>query len=250
MEMVGVQMIVAKATGSLTMLGYFAAAQLLPILLLGIFGGLVADRVNRKKLLVWTQAMLMVIAAAVAAAAYWQADLPRVSWVGHLGEASGLVAALFILSVMQGVVMAFNIPAWQVLTPRLVPRDELTKAINLNGISFNGARVVGPGAGGRDSGVDRRHAAVRGEHADVPGRADRDQHDAGCARAQARGHTPVAAGARGRGVHLPAEGPAGGVHGDGADEPLGRAADADDAAVRDRCVRDQGCAGRTASRAR
>lgn len=148
MEMVGIQMIVAKATGSLKMLGYFAAAQLLPILLIGIFGGLVADRVNRKKLLVVTQALLMVIAGAVAAASHWQADMPTIPWLGHLGEASGLVAALFILSILQGVVLAFNMPAWQVLTPRLVPRSELTKAINLNGISFNGARVVGPALAG------------------------------------------------------------------------------------------------------
>jgi MFS family permease len=47
-----------------------------------------------------------------------------------------------------GITIAFNIPAWQVLTPRLVPRAELTRAIHLNGIAFNLARVVGPGLGG------------------------------------------------------------------------------------------------------
>ncbi len=150
MEMVGIQMIVAKTTGSLKMLGYFAAAQLLPILFLGIFGGLVADRVNRKKLLVATQAMLMLIAAGVAVAAYWQHRLPEVAWLARRGHTagSGLVAALFLLSIAQGVVMAFNIPAWQVLTPRLVPKDELTRAITLNGIQFNAARVVGPALAG------------------------------------------------------------------------------------------------------
>jgi len=146
--MVGIQMIVAKATGSLPMLGYFAAAQLLPILFLGIFGGLVADRVNRKKLLVVTQAIMMVIAALVAAAAYWRDRLPNVIGLEHLGDAQGLVAALFVLSLAQGVVMAFNIPAWQVLTPRLVPKEDLTKAITANGIQFNAARVVGPALAG------------------------------------------------------------------------------------------------------
>lgn len=148
MEMIGIQMIVARATGSLKMLGYFAAAQLLPILFVGIFGGLVADRVNRKKLLVTTQALLMGIAGCVAAASHWQADLPTIHWLGHLGDASGLVAVLFMLSIAQGIVLAFNMPAWQVLTPRLVPRSELTQAINMNGISFNGARVVGPALAG------------------------------------------------------------------------------------------------------
>lgn len=148
MEMVGIQMIVAKATGSLKMLGYFAAAQLLPILVLGILGGLVADRVNRKKLLVSTQAVMMVLAGLVAACSYWHAGLPEIGFLARRGESSGLVGALFILSVLQGVVLAFNIPAWQVLVPRLVPREELTKAINLNGIQFNAARVVGPALAG------------------------------------------------------------------------------------------------------
>lgn len=162
MEMVGIQMIVAKATGSLTMLGYFAAAQLLPILFLGIFGGLVADRVNRKKLLVFTQAMLMLIAVGVAAAAYWSSVLPSFPFVARMSghelvpgatDATGLVVAMFLLSLMQGTVMAFNIPAWQVLTPRLVPRAELTNAITLQGIQFNLARVLGPGIAGWVSGA-------------------------------------------------------------------------------------------------
>lgn len=148
MEMVGIQMIVAKETGSLKMLGYFAAAQLLPILLLGIVGGVVADRVNRKKLLVTTQAMLMVLAGIVALAAHYSSSLPDITLLGKHGPASGLVSALMVLSILQGIVIAFNMPGWQVLTPRLVPKDELTRAINLNGIQFNAARVVGPGLAG------------------------------------------------------------------------------------------------------
>ena len=148
MEMVGIQMIVAKETGSLKMLGYFAAAQLLPILVLGILGGVVADRVNRKKLLVTTQAMLMVLAGLVAVAAYFSSSLPDITLLGKHGAASGLVSALLVLSVLQGIVIAFNMPGWQVLTPRLVPKSELTRAINLNGIQFNAARVAGPALAG------------------------------------------------------------------------------------------------------
>ncbi len=149
MEMVGIQMIVAHATGSLKMLGYFAAAQLLPILVLGTFGGLVADRVNRRTLLVVTQTMMFALAALVAVVSY-----SNMSWLSVGGlefgdkATTGLVVALFAISLVQGVVSAFNIPAWQVLTPRLVPKDELTKAIMLNGIQFNAARVVGPAVAG------------------------------------------------------------------------------------------------------
>ena len=144
MELLGVQMLVAHETRSLKMLGYLAAAHLTPILALGLVGGVLADRVNRRTLLVVTQIMLMMIAAMLAAVAYFGA--PPIGWM--LGIESDLVAALLVLSVVQGIVMAFNMPAWQVLTPRLVPRAELTKAITLNGVQFNLARVVGPALGG------------------------------------------------------------------------------------------------------
>lgn len=133
MEQVGVQMVVAKKTGSLAILGTLGAAQLLPILIFGIFGGLLADRVDRKKLLVITQFMLMATAAALALASYG-------GWA--------TVPVLFAITIAQGIIMAFNFPAWQVLTPRLVPRDELTKAITMNGIQFNAARFVGPALAG------------------------------------------------------------------------------------------------------
>ena len=138
MEMVGLQMYVATMTGSLKWLGYLGAAQLTPILVLGTFGGLVADRTDRRRLLVTTQAGLMVAAALVAA----------VSMIEWSKESLVPVYLLCGLGAVQGVVMAFNMPAWQVLTPRLVPKAELTTAITYNGIQFNLARVVGPALAG------------------------------------------------------------------------------------------------------
>jgi MFS family permease len=76
---------------------------------------------------------MMVIAGMLASASYFGHATPRV---------------LLFLSVLQGITVAFNAPAWQVLTPRLVPRHELTEAIALNGLQFNLARVVGPALGG------------------------------------------------------------------------------------------------------
>lgn len=144
MELLGVQMLVAHETQSLKMLGILAAAHLTPILALGLVGGVLADRVNRRTLLVVTQILLMIIACGLAAVSYFGA--PPIGWM--LGVKSDIVAALLVLSVIQGIVMAFNMPAWQVLTPRLVPRSELTRAITLNGVQFNLARVVGPALGG------------------------------------------------------------------------------------------------------
>ncbi len=133
MEILGVQWLMAEQTSSAVMMGYLAAAQLFPMLVLGVWGGLVADRVNRKRLLLTTQAMLMLIAGVLAVFA-WS------------GWATPLV--LIVFGVLNGATMAFNVPAWQVLTPRLVPREELTQAINLNGLQFNLARVVGPALAG------------------------------------------------------------------------------------------------------
>ncbi len=133
MEILGVQWMMAEQTESAVMMGNLAAAQLLPMLVLGIWGGLVADRVNRKRLLLATQLLLMLIAAGLAL-------------VALLNRAQPLVLILF--GLLNGATMAFNVPAWQVLTPRLVPREELTQAINLNGLQFNLARVVGPALAG------------------------------------------------------------------------------------------------------
>lgn len=144
MEGIGVQWVMAVETArpewrdaglpsAPVMMGYLAAAQLGPTLLLGILGGLTADRVNRRTLLLVTQFAMMLIAAGLAAASYF-------------GFATPLV--LLGLSLLQGITLAFNTPAWQVLTPRLVPRHELTEAIALNGLQFNLARVLGPALGG------------------------------------------------------------------------------------------------------
>ena len=137
MELVGIQMTVATITGELKMLGIHGAATLTPILVFGLFGGLAADRFNRRTLLVVTQAMLMVLAVAVAVASMlrWEKPITQV-WV------------LIALGSLQGLVMAFNMPAWQVMTPRLVPKTELTAAITLNGIQFNLARAIGPALAG------------------------------------------------------------------------------------------------------
>lgn len=133
MEGVGIQWIVAETTRSAIWMGYLAAAQLGPTLMLGMLGGLTADRVNRKRLLLATQAAMMLIAAALTVASGLERATPTV---------------LLVLALLQGTTLAFNTPAWQVLTPRLVPREELTEAIALNGLQFNLARVIGPALAG------------------------------------------------------------------------------------------------------
>ena len=135
-EFVGTQWIVTEKTGSMLWSSYLGTAQLLPTLVLGLLGGIVADSVNRRTLILLTQLAMMLIALGFAA----------VVWIDPSPE--WLLRWLLVLSLAQGIAIAFNNPAWQVLTPRLVPRDELFKAITLNGISFNAARAIGPAIAG------------------------------------------------------------------------------------------------------
>ena len=133
MEGLGVQWLMAEQTGSTVMLAWLAAAQLGPTLVLGMFGGLATDRLDRRKLLLTTQTIMMVIALGLAVASAADLATPPV---------------LLAMGLLNGVAMAFNTPAWQVLTPRLVPREELHSAIALQGMQFNLARVVGPALAG------------------------------------------------------------------------------------------------------
>lgn len=134
MEQIGVQWVVAhESEQPMLAMSWLAAAHLAPTFVFGLHGGILADRVNRRTLLLVTQAILMVIATAIAIA----------SATGHATP-----TVLIWLTLGYGVTVAFNVPAWQVLTPRLVPREELTEAIGLNGLQFNMARVIGPGIAG------------------------------------------------------------------------------------------------------
>lgn len=133
MEGVGVQWLMAEQTTSTVMLGLLAAAQLGPMLVLGLPAGLLVDRVDRRAMLLITQVAMMVIAGLLAAASAFGWATPGV---------------LIGLGLVNGIAMAFNTPAWQTLSPRLVPRAELPRAIALMGMQFNLARVAGPALAG------------------------------------------------------------------------------------------------------
>ena len=139
MEGLAIQWLIADVSKQPTVsMGYLAVAQMGPTLVLGLYGGLLADRVNRRTLLLVTQGVMAVLAALLAV----------LSWRGMATEPDLLVQVLLAIGLLQGITGAFDMPAWQVLTPRLVPREELTEAIALNGLQFNLARIVGPALAG------------------------------------------------------------------------------------------------------
>ncbi len=104
-----------------------------PTMVFSLFGGVLADRVDRRKLLMVTQTLFMLNAAALAA----------LTWL-HLVH----VWHIYLASFLSGLTMAADSPARQSLVPRLVAREDLTNAIALNAVIFNGSRVIGPPIGG------------------------------------------------------------------------------------------------------
>jgi MFS family permease len=108
------------------------AAQVVPTLILGVWGGSLADRLPRRSLIFLSQVALLVLALALAAMVKFE-----------LVSAGALLAA----SVLIGVVNAVDTPARLAFVVDLVGRDDLMNAVALNSLVFNVARVVGPALG-------------------------------------------------------------------------------------------------------
>ncbi len=130
---VTVPFLVFQLTGSAAWVGVTAFTSLFPLALFSIVGGTLADRFQRRSILLVTQT-----AAALVAVALW------VLW--STGNAS--LAPVLGLVAIGGVVTGLNIPAWQAFVSELVPRDVLLNAVTLNSTQFNAARAFGPALGG------------------------------------------------------------------------------------------------------
>ncbi len=118
-----------QLTGSAFWLGAIAAADSLPVLVLGPIGGALADRLDRRNISVATQAVLCVIAIILTVLTV--AELMTI-WI------------LLALALARGVTFAFWQPVRLSLMPNLVPRAEIPTAIALNSSTFNTAQFVGP----------------------------------------------------------------------------------------------------------
>jgi len=114
-------------------LGVVGFAGSIPFLFFTLFGGVIADRVNKRRLLLCTQTAMMLLAFLLAALAY----LHRIS-----------VWGVAVIAFLNGMAMSMNQPSYQALVPQLVKREDLTNAIALNSAQFNLSRIVGPTLGG------------------------------------------------------------------------------------------------------
>ena len=115
-------------------LGLVGLAQFLPLLLLAPFGGQLADRYDRKRILVLCFAAKAVIAGGLT---LFAASTPSVA-----------AAAIFTAAVLSGVINAFLPPAASAFMPMLVSRQELPQAIAWSSLAFNSGLIIGPAIGG------------------------------------------------------------------------------------------------------
>ncbi|MCI0625962.1 MAG: MFS transporter [Acidobacteria bacterium] len=129
MQKVAQSWLVLMLTGSAFLLGLDAFLGDAPILLFSLIGGVVADRMDRRRLLLTSQYLQMTFALILAALIYFD----KVS-VWHI----------LLLSFLTGSAQAFGGPAYQALIPTLVQKKDLSNAIALSSIQFNLARIIGP----------------------------------------------------------------------------------------------------------
>src|SRR5215472_7688924 len=133
MQTVAQSWLVYRITKSSLLLGEVGFASQIPVFLVAPIGGMVADRVNRHRVVIATQTASMILAFILAA-------LTLLNVV--------TVPEIFVLAALLGVVNAFDIPGRQSFLVDMVGRDDLMNAIALNSSMFNGARVIGPAVAG------------------------------------------------------------------------------------------------------
>jgi MFS family permease len=125
--------LVFQLTQSPVYLGYVGFAYGIPTWIFMLYGGVIADRVQRRNVLVITQSTMMFFAVVLAVLTFTHVVLP---W--HI----------IVLAFCLGIANAFDAPSRQAFVNELVPRDDLTNAIALNATMFNTATAIGPAVAG------------------------------------------------------------------------------------------------------
>lgn len=133
MQTVAQGWLVLQLTNSAFQVGLVTTVNTLPVLLFTLYGGVVADRVNKRRFLLVLQSLMLL--EALALAVLTATGLVTVGWV-------------MVLAAMQGLLAAFEIPARQSFLVEMTGRDDLMTAIALNSSVFNVTRVIGPAIAG------------------------------------------------------------------------------------------------------
>ncbi len=133
LTLVAQTLLVLRLTNSGYALGALAAAQFGPVLVLGAFAGLLADRSDKRRLLINVQILAMVQSFVLGALAFM--DRPP-------------LVAIYLLATVSGVATAFDNPARRSFVVEMVPEKHINNAVSLNSALMTGSRVLGPALAG------------------------------------------------------------------------------------------------------
>ncbi len=132
-QSVGASWLMISIAPSADMVALVQASVTLPIMLLSLVAGAMADNLDRRNVMLGAQFFMVAVSVALAVCA----------WVGWITP-----WLLLLFTFLIGCGAAFNAPAWQAAVGDMVPRDELPAAVALNSMGFNVARSIGPAIGG------------------------------------------------------------------------------------------------------
>ena len=133
MQNVALAWLVVELTSSPIAVGALAFCRFIPFTILGLVAGVVADRIDNRKLVITTQAVSMALSAVLAVLVLTGAET---LWL------------VYVLAALGGTALVFDAPGRHALTFQMVGRDELPNAVALNASLFNASRVVGPAVAG------------------------------------------------------------------------------------------------------
>jgi MFS family permease len=133
MQQMAMGWVVTRLTSRAIVVGALTLVGALPMALLALKGGQLADRTSRRNILIVTQAIMGLLALVVAALAF--AGRLELGW-------------LFLLAALLGMATAFDLPAAQAFAPELVPPEDIPRAVALMQAIFHGSRLVGPAIAG------------------------------------------------------------------------------------------------------
>jgi MFS family permease len=133
MQNIALAWYVIDLTHSAVAVGFLAFCRFAPFTLFGLISGVVADRLDNRRLVMTTQTASMIVAVALTILAFSGAEIV---WLAYL------------LAAAAGTALVFDAPGRHALTFQMVGRDELPNAVALNASLFNASRVVGPAAAG------------------------------------------------------------------------------------------------------
>jgi MFS family permease len=125
--------LVFQLTNSAFLLGVVGFLGSIPIFVFSLFGGVLADRINKRNILIFTQVSFMFLAFLLAVLTQFKIITP---W------------QIMVIALFNGAIMAFDAPARQSIVVELVGKEHLFNAITLNSVAFNSSRIIGPTVAG------------------------------------------------------------------------------------------------------